>query len=249
QSINFGQLRSKIRQMKKLIMLCLILGSTAIEAQEQGEEVLRNVFNDLYGGHLSDGTTPFYAFNQNEQEAKLVGGSQFLSEDWESGLVLMPDNKAYGVEGRYDIHNDEMQILVEGKVKVLQPHQIKAISLGNQIFVYRSFTEGEAAQKGYFEILVEGKVSLFLRRTTKTKRANPHPVLGSVNDDFKVVTKESLYYRKRDKPLRYLKRKKKAVLTALSRKKKAITQLAKEERLNVKKTEDLIRLFSFYNEK
>ena len=157
--------------MKKLIF-CLCLLPIFLMAQEQNEDILRNVFNDLYGGHIADGTTPLYAFNNNGQSGRIVDGSQFLSDTWEKGLVLMPDNQAYSIKGRYDIHNDQMLILVKDKIQALQPEQVKAVSLGERIFVYRIFQGGDKAAKGYFEILVEGKVPLFMRRTVKTKKAN-----------------------------------------------------------------------------
>ena len=74
---------------------------------------------------------------------------------------------------------------------------------------------------------------------------NPALNLGSRNDVL--VVKNTYYYRKKSGTLRPLKQTKADVLDALSNRKKAIAQFAKENKLGVRKQEDLVAIFNFYN--
>ena len=229
--------------MKKTILFLFCL-PCFLWAQEQNEEVLRNVFNQLNGGHLFNEAAPYYALNQKGQGGRQVDGSQYLSSDWEAGLVLMPDNRGFEIKGRYDIYHDEIQILVGGQVQVLSAQQIKAVALEDKIFVRKKFDD---TRVGFVEVLVEGPMGLYLKRTVHTKKANPHPVLGSTNDDFKIVIKEQYYYGIQNETLHPLKRKKKNVFKILKQEKETVTELVKNENLNVKNRVDLVRLFEHYN--
>ena len=98
--------------------------------------------------------------------------------------------------------------------------------------------------------MVEGDLALLKRYKATTKQADPHPVLGASasGSKTKIVIREQMYYLAKDRKPESFRRNKKEVMNILARRKNAIISYAKKEQINVKKDEDLVKLFAKFNQ-
>ncbi|HQU57986.1 MAG: hypothetical protein KDD02_08835 [Phaeodactylibacter sp.] len=181
--------------------------------------------------------------------AKKVEGNLFLNEQWQEARVLTPGNEVIVTKGRYRIFDDEMQVLnAENEVLALYPAKVRAIAIGEQVFIPLQFRSPEGKNTvGFFQLLVEGEMDLLLRRNMELVKSDYNPALniGDRNDHLEI--QETYYYRYQDGNPQLLRQSKSGVLKALGRRKKAVASFAKENQLGARKQEDLIALFQFYN--
>lgn len=212
------------------------------QAQEQD-----TIFHLLDQGLNNASFVAMDTYLTKTKKPKMVEGSLYLNEKWSEGLLLTLADQIIQVPARYRVYDDEIQILFEGKAMGVFPDSIKAIKIGNQVFLPLHYLNGKKKQKSYFELLSEGHVDLLVHREMELQKSDYNPALniGRRNDEF--VIKETYYYRKNKGTLRPFKQTKSEVLTVLSNRKKAVAQYARENKLGVKKRTDLVAIFNFYN--
>jgi|GEM_PF-4159101 len=193
-------------------------------------------------------------YESNPQAAKVVDGSQFLEEEFQPARILTSDDKILTAKCRYDIYNDEIQVKTKlGDFRSLSKKKVKAVSINNDVFVYRKFVNTKKeVSSGYFQVLVSGKAFLYARHYVDVRQSNDnnHPLLGNKlnNKDVKLHRKKKFFYSFNDKKVYSLNPKKKVVLEILKDNKKEIEALISDLKLRVKKEEDLIKVFNHFNE-
>lgn len=232
--------------MKKLILIILFTNTSLLIWAQQDEEVIQNVYNQMSTAGVHEGI-PYYAVNGvNGQK---VSGSEYLQEDFVNGYLLTPEDKMFRIKGRFDSYNNEIQVLGENnQMLALHPHKLKAVTLNKQIFVPRVMESSGNPVWSFFELLSEGKKTLLQYYQATSQKVQGHPVLGSVNQDYKVVVNQRLYISTGRQPVQRLKKNKKSVLKALKDEKENIQSFVKEYKLSYKKTKDLIKIFDYYNQ-
>ncbi|MCO6488120.1 MAG: hypothetical protein J5I98_06855 [Phaeodactylibacter sp.] len=178
-----------------------------------------------------------------------VEGSLFLDEQWRDAHILTPDGKVVQARARYRVYDDEMQILGPDKQAMgLYPGKIRAVAIGQQVFIPLQFRNPEGKNTvGYFQLLVEGEMSLLLRRSTELVKSDYNPALDVGDRNDRLELRETYYYRRDDGTPQLLRQSKGSILKALGRRKKAVSEYAKANQLNPRKQEDLIDIFRFYN--
>ena len=149
-------------------------------------------------------------------------------EEWESGILIDYKNKAHRVEGHYNAVTDEMQILLKDQSRTLFPQKIKAIKVGEMIFVPVEYKGSEALNYGYFQVLSSNVIDLLMKFEEKD---------GSIS--------KSYYTHKKDEAAKELDLKKSSIVKELNDKRTA--KYLKEKQLNVKKEQDLVELFDYHN--
>lgn len=219
-----------------------VWGNYGIAQQEVAPMLNKGANNAEF---LADG----YYFSQSKSGSGLEGDI-YLNSQWLPGKVLTKDTVLVEAPLRYRVYDDEMQVLVNGQTKALFPEQIRAVSIGERIFVPLEYKASKKKKAfAYFELLVEGDLSLLLRRELEIKPADYNPALNIGSRHDQVITNEVFYYKKEGKLPLSFKQTTKSVLKVLGARKKAVAQFAKENNLTVKSKEDLIKLFQFYNRK
>lgn len=225
-----------------LFLFSFIILTTAQDAQE---EVVQNVYRLLSNTSSYEGV-PYYALNN--RNAKVVSGSEFLEEDWKEGLVVTHQDSLYRIVGRYDVHNDEMQILLDGDLKSLSATAIKGVSINDKIFVTLPYLKNDKKTVSYFELLVEGNRPLFCHYQAATQNVNDNPLLGNTTGKVKIVIKERLYYGQKGKLAMKLSKSKKDFLATFGKQSSRMEKYMKQNKLHHKKKEDVIKVFEYYLE-
>jgi len=224
---------------------CLIFFTSITTAQDAQEEIVQNVYRLLSNANSYEGV-PYYALNT--RNAKVVGGSEFLEKDWKEGLVVTHQDSLYRIIGRYDAHNDEMQILLGEDLKSLSPTAIKGVAINDKIFITLPYLNEKKKTVGYFELLVEGNKPLLCRYHATTQNASNHPVLGNVDGAVKIVIKEQLYYGQKGKVAMKLSKSRKDFLATFNKQSSKMERYMKKHKLHTRKKEDVIKIFQYYNE-
>lgn len=177
-------------------------------------------------------------------------GSPFLSDEWAKGIIFLQNDKSLEATILYDIYSQQMLVKKGEEILTLaQPHSIKKIVLGKQIFIWQAYKTGDKIEESYFELLVDGKFQLFKKYNCNIVRADRQisAYEGKPKDRFR-VSKE--YYLKVEKE--------KAIVFPSDRddffalfpsQKDTLIEYCRQNKLKLKKEEDLIKIFFYLNSK
>ncbi len=140
---------------------------------------------------------------------------------WESGILLTSTNDTLAVKAEIDWKKDEIFIFHNEKVYILFQEKVKAIALGDKLYICTLTPENGQLFPSYFELLAEGETNL----------------LKKPDNLF--------YYKKKNQAATALKRNKKYLNKVLEN--KNISEYISRHKLNPKNETDLIRIFEFSN--
>lgn len=162
-------------------------------------------------------------------------GREFLTENFINSTLIDFEGETFEVELRYRLANDEMQIIHEKKQKALYPQKVRKLIFKKddteQVFVPAEYFGKKTTNLGYFELLAEGKIKLLKQYQKRGKRK----------------VKTDLFIQTEDNPAECFKVKKFAVLKLMNRHQSEISKFISENDLNVKRENDLKKVFDFYN--
>lgn len=147
-------------------------------------------------------------------------------KEWKKGVLIDYDNKAHEIEGNYDESSDEIQILLHNKSKIIFPQKIKAIKVGETIYIPCEYAEDNSLTYGYFQVLSSRKVDL----------------LKKVEID---KGKTEFYVRRNSEIAKPLKLSKNNILKFLNDER--VNKFMRDKNLSLKKEANLIALFDYYN--
>ncbi len=145
-------------------------------------------------------------------------------DKWEAGILIDYNDKAHHVESHYNSTTDEMQILLRNQSRTLYPQKVKAIKVGEMIFVPCEYKGSETLTYGYFQVLSSNRIDLLVRFENMNK---------------------AFYTRKENAPAKSLKLSKSSIIKELDDKK--TTKYLKEQQLDIKNEQDLVKLFNYHN--
>jgi len=185
-------------------------------------------------------------------DLKGVNGSPYETETFQPGMVSnkkLNDNKSYYF--RYNIYDDTIE-MKETQFDENLYGLIKSLNIYAKIrakeYHYEIYTEDNkrSTDEGYFILISKGeKVDLYLRKTKTFIDAQPakdayHQAVKATFKDFEA------YYYKTGRVLILLPTKKKDILEQLSDHESEIKKYLKEEKINLKDEDDLIKLMNYY---
>lgn len=163
-----------------------------------------------------------------------ANGHIFFDEKWTDGIITDLKNNRFEIPLRYRIAKEEMQVKHNNKTKALQVPQIKQVEFDGRVFIPSNFLINGEKFMSFFEVVNNGKMKLLLQYETKEKKGS-HTV-------------HKTFYSKRGKaPAEKISLKKKCILKLMPEKKSEIQQYIKKEKINLKDSNDLEKLFIFYN--
>lgn len=177
-------------------------------------------------------------------------GSQFLEEFWSNGtMFLKNDTTIQGLEFRYNIFARQMQLRTNTDTLVLiHPEKVKRLNFNNRNFTYEPYVNVDRTNRDYFEILVDGKCRLLLRREVSFVPKSP-PVTplspGQLNNRF--VLHEDLFLQHKGATAILLKPTKKNVLAFLEDHKNELNVYIKNEKIRFNDRNSLAKLIRYYN--
>jgi hypothetical protein len=229
--------------MKPLFLFLLLSVSPQLLFSQNQPESVVNFLYDTRG--------TFYPGKQYFMAAPVpdnILGQIYLDENWQEGAIISQEDQSGSAQVRYKVLLDEMQVLVDGKVMALTPAKIKAMRIGQKIFITSPFVAANGTMTiGFFELLAEGELELLKRYWCDTRPTEYHPAVATAKD-VEYVIKEEYYYRWQKDYAKPLKRTKKNVLELFEGRWKEAADYAGKEKLNYKKAEDLAKFFMQYNQ-
>ena len=160
---------------------------------------------------------------------------KFLTNNFIESTIIDFEDEQFDVELRYRFLDDEMQIMHKGKIKALFPQKIKKLIFKQngttQTFIPLKYSDKKTVNLGYFELLADGKMKL-LKQFQKSKK-----------EKIKTV----LFFQNESEPAKSFKVKKSSILKLMSRHKSAVSKFIVKKKINVKKENDLKKVFDYYN--
>jgi len=188
------------------------------------------------------------SFGRNHLTLADIDGSPYLESEYKVGSVITVDDVFYkDIPLRYNCFDDGLEFLKDNVAYDLKPKEkIKKAEFGGQIFVYRDFEPDGGINKSFFQLLVEGKASLYARFNIKFYEAeelkgfaDPKPARF---DDLS----ETYYISINNSPAKKISNNKK-LLEILAAKQKDVESFISKQKLSVKKSADLKKIIAYYN--
>lgn len=246
--------------MKRLIaiavLMCFGLGvqaqNTAAGAATKNAQGLTNVMTPGKANALAPGSTIF-TIPPKKGDRK---GSPYLFESWNEGVVTIKSlGKVYKFEEmKYDIMNNDIELKVDGAVKVIMDQEVKEFSIkdqasGNIMTFIRmdGFTYEETPLVGFAQVVALGRVTLVKHFYTEIKEAN-YSIALNVGDKHDTILKREKFYLAYKNKL-YDASKKKQLINFYSAQGKDAKTFIKENKINLKTEIGLATVINHFNEK
>lgn len=176
-----------------------------------------------------------------------VVGSQYFIQEFLPGKVVVNDSISYNAMLRYNAYSDEIEMQKDGKISGLFKRPYLSAIINNDNFTIQNFQTDAGQKVGYFQTLVTGPVSLYAKKTklyspgkkaTSTYTKDVPPTFTDEIDYFILNTNELV--------LQKIKLKTKSIIELLGEDVK-LKKFAKENEIEIKKENDLIKLINYYN--
>ncbi|MFK8006681.1 MAG: hypothetical protein AB8H03_09930 [Saprospiraceae bacterium] len=162
-------------------------------------------------------------------------GKVFLNNNFIESTIIDFEDEQFKVELRYRFADDEMQIMHQEKIKAMVPQKVKKLIFKNngkeQIFVSMEYSNKKNVNLGYFELLADGKMKL----------------LKQFQKSGKKKIKTVLFFQNESKPAECFKIKTSSILKLMSNHKSSVSKFIVKNKLDVKKENDLKKVFDYYN--
>jgi len=247
----------KFGTMFRFILLILILYNVLSVSAQPGSVIPENVRAVNTIERLTDSNglgTNEMMFGIPLPEGKVIGDT-YLYKEWKRSVILLYDgNKLLeGFPIRYDIKADELDVKTVNGVKVLAGRNVKSFiwidSARRDPYYFinaKEYKNEGIALTGFFEVLVDGKIPLFKKMNVTIKQADYNVQLSIGSRDDKILKKPTYYYARGLEAIEVPGNKKK-FLTLFKDKTEEVEKYISANALSVKKEDDLIRIFTYYN--
>lgn len=235
--------------MKRLV--AILFGSIVINcfAQDSGFEAMIRTISSMNFTKRSG-----LVFPQGVQ-FEGVDGDVFLNANWNKTEVRMKGNRGLfsGLPAKYDLQNDQLNILYRNEVKVIDGGAIQrfswldSLSGENQNYISgTSFTFKGAPLKGFIQVLVEGRLGLYDVTTLNIIMPTYNPALSVGSKNVVLEKKIEFFYSDDGKSLKRIT-KKKDISEGLKAYKTEVDKYFKLNSVKVTDKESLIGLFKYLN--
>jgi len=233
-----------------VVLLVVFLASLNIKAQSfrwqntKEYRIQRNAIDEFRDDKFVDGG---FISNKNLKYSE-ISGTPYLNNEFKKGTVLtssgtLLDNYLL----RYNMYDDQIEYIQEGVVYELAPKSlVKRAEFDGLIFVYIKYKNKGNSSEGFCEVLVEGKASLY--RKHKIKFIPPAQGLPyNESNPAHFAQPEEYFYVSTGYPHVSNLINNKELSKILIDKKSETDLFISKNKLSVKKGEDLIKIFKYYN--
>ncbi len=186
----------------------------------------------------------------------VIKAQEFPSELWHQGMLVLVSEDTLSGKIKYNIEQDLVQIESEDKIFTFS---------GKKVFYFQFFDETVDAYREFytlpyafanqyeapifFEVLVEGKLTLLCREAIITKTVNDNNInpYGSTLSYSRDVLVYTYYFLDQVGNITAYNMKKKDLLRVLTKRADKIEKYMRVNHLRADKRYDLSRIISFYN--
>lgn len=233
-----------------VVLLIVFLSSLNMEAQTNRWQdtkeyrIQRNAIDEFRDDKFVDGG---FISNKNLKYSE-ISGTPYLNNEFKKGTVLtstgtLLDNYLL----RYNMYDDQIEYIKEDIVYEVAPKSsVTRAEFDELVFVYVKYKNKGNLAEGFFEVLVEGKASLY--RQYKIKFIPP--IQGLPYNDSNPAhfgQPAESFYASTNYPHVSSMINKRELFNVLKDKKSEIDIFISNNKLSVKKVDDLIKIFEYYN--
>ncbi|MGQ8337904.1 hypothetical protein ACUNWD_15245 [Sunxiuqinia sp. A32] len=227
--------------MKTFTPVLILLISLFIANSSSAQIVMdiSKLFNDIGGENH---------FERNKLAYEDIKGSPYLQEDFIEGLIIINDSSLYkGVPMRYNVYNEIIEFEhPNGTIlEIDNPDQFREYIINDQAFIYHTLAKTNKNEKGFYEVLVSGKLTLAKKYNIELKDPLP-PQAYKDAKPAEFSFKPSYYYIIKGNQISEVSNEKN-LLEAISSNQNNIKSYIKKNKLKVKKEDDLKNIIEYYN--
>lgn len=222
--------------MRKIFFYLMVIVCPLQIAAQSGNESI----NELY---FQKNINAKYVINTGYED---MDGTPYLTKDFIDSKIFFTEGRVYQIPLRYNIFEQSMEYMEGSTIYAISnPETFKKIEMGKQIFVY-FYNRKKPKKSSYFELLVNGKSLLLLRRETSYRDAVPAKAMEDAKpprffrrtDEYYIVDLNKVPFQIKNK---------KSFAGVYQDKKREIEKFIKKEKISPKKKKDLIQLVEYYN--
>jgi hypothetical protein len=177
--------------------------------------------------------------------------SYYLDDQWHNGsFTLASDITIHNYPIKYDLRNNNLEIQVEGEIKILNLYNMKEFSWVdnagvNQRFVNANANIADSKLTGIAQLLFNGKVKLVKTYTYRPKPENDikYGAYGVIDHNYVL---EELYLVEGKKTMQVIRNKKKFT-RFFDNYSSAIMNFIKSNSLKINRISDLKMIVEYYN--
>jgi hypothetical protein len=238
--------------MNSLILTVVLILLISLQLVGQPANVTKgsfvgNIDTSVYSGSsLSEVSLP---------PPELIGNT-YLNTGWNRGDIELYGGKVIRDQWiRYDLKRKALDVHNKGYLLTFEASFVKsyttfgsAKSRKKKYINVREFATEGVAQSGLFEILdTNGSLCLVVQTVLEYKASNYNQILDAgTNED--IINKRALFYIALEKEIHPLSRNKKEFYAQFREFGLEVMPYVKENRLNIKKQEDLVMLIDYAND-
>lgn len=185
-------------------------------------------------------------FNYSEVE-----GSPYLNDKLIEGVLKFSNGDSLNQYLRYDMYSDEIEYLEKGKLFTILRSQMKSLDhiyLNGNSIIYKEYFIKKSANSGYLFELVNDQYSLYKRLRVEFEDAVPAKTSYHKPTPARFVTKSvQWFYSTNGKPISLFKADNAGLKIIGGSHYGDLKVFVKENGIKLKKEDDLIVLFKYYN--
>lgn len=177
-----------------------------------------------------------------------IEGSRYMNDIYKQGETIINGRTQTTALMRYDAYNDAVEILDKSQQarKLLRRKSIVA-KFGGKTYIVIDYKAGNKTKLGYFNPLNEGETVIYFKPKKVFVQAEK-PEDGYDTYDPPIYRDVSEYYIKKGKaPAQLVKLGKRSILKQLGGKTAELKKFISENKLNLNKETDVVKLVVFYN--
>jgi len=223
-----------------IVLLFIFSDSAAQDKQISVSAVDRTNLNDWLNDVKSEGLY----LRSVRKEMDKIDGNPYLSRDFMDGMFILNDGKEFRGPLRYNIYAQEIEFETpQGDICTFSdPGDVKVITINDRNFIYAP--DNATGKKTYYEVLLTGEVSLLCHMNVifeQPQSAGPYqsarpPRFIQKPDRFYLMTGENIT------PVKKISK----MLTVFPDHQDELTQYIKNEKINMREAEDVLRVVRYY---
>lgn len=184
-------------------------------------------------------------------------GSTYIDDNWVPGKIEFANGQVLEEDFllRYDISMDQIEVKIDGGVKGVKGHNLKSFAIfnptiqGYDLYINAStYQEAGVKHTGFFKVITAGEWSLLEKTTVTLEKPSYNPVLDVGEEEPKYVKHNTMYMAQNNSTI-LVSKNKKDFLHAFGDQAETLASYMKEEKLSLKKIEDLQQIVGFLNKK
>ena len=183
-----------------------------------------------------------------------MDGSPYFIEEWNLGEIKGPKGVTYeSVRIRYNIYEGNLEIIKDGIAIAVDKKQVESFTITEvnddleEISYHFSRIIGGNETNKFYQVLFEGETSLLVDYTINKVNIVSQGYNTTAKTDRFALSSEYYLYDAESGYVKFRPKNKEFLSVIASDRKDAINKYLSQNKLNVKREEDLVNIVEYYN--